>query len=467
MATLRPDPTFYPSPQLAGEAPPETLAYLAMLGGDGRPDALGVVDVDPASSRYGELVSRLDMPNAGNEMHHLGWNACSSHLCPYAPHAHVERRYLILPGLRSTRIHLIDTKPDPRNPRIAKVIEPEEVFEKTGYRALHTSHCGPEGIYLNGLGGVNGDGPAGIFVLDHETFDVKGRWEVDRGPQNLGYDFWWHLGYDTMVTSEWGTPNMIEDGLNPDILLSGGYGNALHIWDLRERAHKQVLKLGDQYQMALICCPAHDPRKAYGFVGVVVSLEDLSSSIWLWYLDQEGNGEGQWKVRKVIDIPAKPANAEDLPPLLKGFGAVPPLVTATILSLDDRFLYVSCWGTGELLRYDVTDPFHPELVGSVAIGGIVDRTAHPSRPDRPLNGGPQMVEASRDGRRVYVTNSLYSTWDPQFYPDGVDGWMAKLNVSDGGMEFEEGFFLEFEDGLKPHQVRLEGGDASSDSFCFS
>ena len=78
-----------------------------------------------------------------------------------------------------------------------------------------------------------------------------------------------------------------------------------------------------------------------------------------------------------------------------------------------------------------------------------------------------MVEASRDGRRVYVTNSLYSTWDPQFYPDGVDGWMAKLNVSNGGMEFEEGFFLEFEDGLKPHQVRLEGGDASSDSFCFS
>ncbi|HZD06084.1 MAG TPA: selenium-binding protein SBP56-related protein, partial [Longimicrobiales bacterium] len=192
----------------------------------------------------------------------------------------------------------------------------------------------------------------------------------------------------------------------------------------------------------------------------------LSSSIWLWYLD-EGKGDGRWKVRKVIDIPAKPAKAEDLPPLLKGFGAVPPLVTATILSLDDRFLYVSCWGTGELLRYDVTDPFNPELVGSVAIGGIVDRAAHPSRPDRPLNGGPQMVEASRDGRRVYVTNSLYSTWDPQFYPDGVDGWMAKLNVSNGGMEFEEGFFLEFEDGLKPHQVRLEGGDASSDSFCFS
>ena len=27
---------------------------------------------------------------------------------------------------------------------------------------------------------------------------------------------------------------------------------------------------------------------------------------------------------------------------------VPPLVTDIDLSLDDRFLYVSCWGTGEM-----------------------------------------------------------------------------------------------------------------------
>ncbi|HUF64384.1 MAG TPA: selenium-binding protein SBP56-related protein, partial [Gemmatimonadaceae bacterium] len=114
MAQWRPDPTFYPSPQLASEGPPETLAYVALLGLDGHNDGLGVIDVEPGSRTYGQLVSRLDMPNGGNEMHHLGWNACSSHLCPYASHAHVERRYLVLPGLRSTRIHLVDTKPDPR-----------------------------------------------------------------------------------------------------------------------------------------------------------------------------------------------------------------------------------------------------------------------------------------------------------------------------------------------------------------
>ena len=59
----------------------------------------------------------------------------------------------------------------------------------------------------------------------------------------------------------------------------------------------------------------------------------------------------------MIEIPAEPAAAEDLPPLLQGFKAVPPLVTDINLSLDDRFLYVSCWGTGELRQYDVSDPF--------------------------------------------------------------------------------------------------------------
>jgi len=24
--------------------------------------------------------------------------------------------------------------------------------------------------------------------------------QVDRGPQELAYDFWWHLGFDTVIT---------------------------------------------------------------------------------------------------------------------------------------------------------------------------------------------------------------------------------------------------------------------------
>jgi selenium-binding protein 1 len=137
--------------------------------------------------------------------------------------------------------------------------------------------------------------------------------------------------------------------------------------------------------------------------------------------------------------------------------------------VDDRWLYVSCWGTGELKQYDVSDIFHPRETGSVRLGGIVGRQPHPAAPDQPLGGGPQMVEVSRDGRRVYVTNSLYAVWDDIFYPDGVGAWVAKLdaNHNGGGITPDPGFFPNGEAfrGLRVHQTRLQGGDASSDSYC--
>jgi methanethiol oxidase len=459
--TWTPDDSFYPSADMAMAAPPEDLAYVATINPDGHgPDALTVLDVNPASATYGQPVGRLDFPNIGDELHHFGWNACSASLCPAMPHPHLERRYLLVPGLRSSRIYIVDTKPDPRQPQIFKTIEPDDLHAKSGYSRPHTVHCGPDAIYINALGAPNGDGPGGIFMLDHTSFDVKGAWEADRGPQQLAYDFWWHLGHDVMITSEWGTPNMVEGGVNPEILLNGGYGHQLHVWDLRKRTHLQALDLGAENQMVLELRPSHDPNQTYGFVGVVTSLKDLSASIWLWYRD--GN---DWQIRKVIEIPAEPADPELLPPLLQGFGAVPPLVTDLNLSLDDRYLYVSCWGTGEFQQYDVSDPFHPELVSSVHLGGIVRKTAHPATGS--LNGGPQMVEVSRDGRRIYVTNSLYLAWDAQFYPEGIRGWAVKLDVdpAGGSMTLDPDFFVDF-GTERPHQVRLQGGDSSSDSFCF-
>ena len=443
------------------DAPPEELAYVTIVNptDDSRPDALGVLDVNPQSADYGRLVGRMELPSSGDELHHFGWNACSASLCPNMPHPHVERRYLFLGGLRSSRIYIIDTKPDPRSPVISKLIGPEELAEKTGYSRPHTVHCGPDAIYMNALGAPDGGGPGGVFMLDHDTFEIKGAWEVDRGPQHMSYDFWWHLNHDTMITSEWGTPQMVESGVNPELLLSGSYGHRLHVWDLRTRKHVEALELGAEQQMALELRPAHDPRKTYGFVGVVTSLKDLSAAVWLWHRDN-----GKWAVRKVIEIPAEPADAAQLPPLLEGFGAVPPVVTDINLSLDDRFLYVSCWGTGEFQQYDVSDPFNPRLTGSVHLGGIVRKAAHPG--NGVLNGGPQMVEVSRDGRRIYVTNSLYVAWDEQFYPEGIRGWTVKLNASpEGGLSVDEDFFVDFGED-RPHQIRLQGGDSSSDSFCY-
>ena len=299
--------------------------------------------------------------------------------------------------------------------------------------------------------------------MDHETFDLRGRWEIERGSQELAYDFWWHLGQDVVMTSEWGTPKMVENGVVPELLLSNKYGHKIHFFDLHKRKHIQEVDIGPEHQMALELRPAHDPTKSHGFMGVVVSTANLAGSIWTWYKDGD-----KWAAKKIIEIPPEPAKADDLPDLLKGFEAVPPLITDIDLSMDDRFLYVSCWGTGEFHQYDVSDPLNPKLTGKVRLGGIVSRAAHPAKPDQPLNGAPQMVEISKDGKRVYFTNSLYGAWDAQFYPDGIDGWMVKIDVDteNGGMTLDEKFFLEWPEGHRPHQIRLEGGDCSSDSYCY-
>ena len=372
---------------------------------------------------------------------------------------HLERRYLIVPTLRTSRIYIVDTKPDPLNPQLFKTIESEEIANVAGYSRLHTVHCGPDAIYVNALGGTkDGEGPGGVLLLDHYNFDVLGPWEIDRGPQQLAYDFWWHIGHDVMVTSEWCTPGMFEGGLKLEDVVNGRYGHHIHFWDLRKRRHIQAVDLGEEQQMTLEMRPAHNPMKTYGFTGTVVSRKDLSTAIWTWY--QEG---GEWKAKKTIEIPAEPADPGELPPAVQPLKAVPPLITDLNLSLDDRFLYVSCWGTGELRQYDVSDPFNPRLSGTVLLGGITRNSAHPKA--GALNGGPQMVEISRDGERLYVTNSLYSTWDDQFYP-GLKGWLVKIDVKpEGGMSVDPDFFVDFGE-MRPHQIRLEGGDASTDSYCF-
>ena len=252
------------------------------------------------------------MPYKGDEFHHFGWNACSSALSPLAGHAFLERRYLIIPGIRSSRVYVVDTKPHPTEAKIHKIIEPEEIFRKTGYSRPHTVHCGPEGIYVSTLGGGGkdgADGPPGVFIMDCETFEVLGRWEIDRGPQKLHYDFWWNLPRDYMVSSEWGLPPQFENGIVPEDLLSNKYGHHLHFWDLRSRRNVQTIDLGANHQMALEVRPAHDPVREYGFLGVVIDTTNLEGSIWTWWRE-----DGKFHVEKTATIPAEPAPKEQLPP---------------------------------------------------------------------------------------------------------------------------------------------------------
>ena len=137
---------------------------------------------------------------------------------------------------------------------------------------------------------------------------------------------------------------------------------------------------------------------------------------------------------------------------------VPGLITDLVLSMDDRFLYFSNWLHGDLRQYDVSDPANPKLTGQLWLGGVLGK---PSDAGRELNGGPQMLQLSFDGRRLYVSNSLYSTWDNQFYP-GLKSWLLRVNCDpNGGMEVDPDFFLDLPTGPVGRRGRTRCGSRAA------
>jgi len=104
--TIRPDPTFTRRRSLRWKRRWRISPTTVLLSPDfSKPDALAVIDVKPGSPTFSQIVPhRDDAVQRRRVPHHFGWNACSSALSPLTGHAFLERRYLIIPGIRSSRI---------------------------------------------------------------------------------------------------------------------------------------------------------------------------------------------------------------------------------------------------------------------------------------------------------------------------------------------------------------------------
>jgi selenium-binding protein 1 len=432
--------SFYDSPAAAMRAPAEEFLYVACLHegtGVEKPDFLAVVDAEE-----GRIVHELPMPNVGDELHHYGWNRCSS-AC-HEP----DRSHLIVPGFRSSRIHVVNVADDPRRPRIEKVIEADEVVRATGLTRPHTVHCMPgDNIVISMLGDADGNGACGFAVLDARTFEVKGRWDDGGEGPRLNYDFWYQPRKNVLASSEFGEPNAYESGFDLEDVAAGRYGSRLHFWNLSERRLEQTLELGETGLVPLEMRWLHDPDADEGFAGAA-----LSSTMWRFHRDN-----GSYAADNVIAVDSVEMEGWPFP--------VPGLITDLVVSMDDRFLYFSDWLHGDLRQYDISDPANPRLTGRLWLGGV---RGMPSDAGRELGGGPQMLQLSLDGRRLYVTNSLYSTWDNQFYPD-LKSWLLRVDCHpDGGMEVDRDFFVDFSDRsdgpARAHEVRLQGGDCTTEIF---
>jgi selenium-binding protein 1 len=253
-----------------------------------------------------------------------------------------------------------------------------------------------------------------------------------------------------MISSEWAAPNTFRGGFNLDDVKAGKYGSQLHFWDWSTRKLMQSIDLGAEGLIPLEVRFHHDPASAHGFVGAA-----LSSSMWHYH--QSGD---KWLSDKIVQV--EPVETKGWP------FAVPGLITDLVLSMDDRYLYFSNWLHGDLRQYDVSDPAQPKLTGQLWLGGVIGKPSQLKGHD--ATGGPQMLQLSLDGKRLYVTNSLYSSWDNQFYPQIAKSGSYLLQIDcdteRGGMRINEDFFVDF--GKEPrgparaHEMRFPGGDCTSD-----
>jgi selenium-binding protein 1 len=454
----------YASPQAAiEEADRETTAYVMSLyvGTDiDAPDFLAVVDLDPESETYAEIVDRLEMPNRGDELHHFGWNACSSS-CHMDG---LERRHLVIPGQRSSRIHVVDTE-DRRDPEFETVIQPEEVFEHD-LSAPHTVHCIPDGeILISMLGDADGDLPGGFLELN-DDFEVEGRWDPP-GEIEMNYDFWYQPRQNVMLSTEWAAPKTYYPGFDLEDVEAGKYGQRLNFWDWEAGEVEQTIDLGEEGLIPLEARFLHTPESTHGYVGAA-----LSSNIIHFYeadgsrSDPENAGgdepraNGEYHAEPVIRFDDREHEDWDMP--------VPALPTDILISMDDRYLFGSNWLHGEVWMYDISDPSNPRKADSISIGGYFgDRQQVQGRD---IVAGPQMLQLSLDGERLYWTTSLFSSWDDQFFPEeqerGSVMLKADVNPRRGTMTLDEDFLVDFGDlpegPARAHEIRWPDGDCTSD-----
>lgn len=206
------------------------------------------------------------------------------------------------------------------------------------------------------------------------------------------------------------------------------YGRSLHFFRLSTHELFQTINLGVDGITPLEVRFLHDPLKAVGFVGCA-----LNSNLFLFYRPNEN--DEQFVCEKVVDIPNKKISVDGVENEVGG------MMADILISLDDKWLYMNNWLHGDVRQYDITDPKKPILKGQLFLGGVANRKPnvrivedleldYEPKPvfmkGKRLEGAPQMLQLSLDGKRLYASSSLYSPWDRQVEIFGLHKYFTFL-----------------------------------------
>jgi selenium-binding protein 1 len=369
----------------------EKLLYVACVNKGGKdPDFVAVVGVDPDEpSTFGKIIHRVDMLNIADELHHFGYNH--------------DKTYLMVPGLFSGRIYIVDVS-DPMRPFVKTVNE--DLTKQSGYTTPHTIIGLPGGNNLVTMIGADSEStaPGGLVEINGETgefvrvFGPPADRDFNKISPRYMYDAGMKPELNRMVTTSFGLPKNVGPGITID-----GLGTDIYMWDWKERKVIQKENIGAGTGALEVRWRA-EKGSTIGYTNAPGSNE-----IWAW---DDLDSDSKYTFTAVIKLPD---------------GSVP---TDMLLTDDDKYIYVSNWMGNNVRQYNIEDPLKPVFVSEVEIPYA------------------QMLRLSPDKKRLYVTNSLLSTWDDTEFPKGMTRnteygiFLVDIDHEMGGMKLNRDFYVD-------------------------
>src|SRR5438067_5374970 len=239
---------------------PEKILYVFCVDADAKDnDFLAVIDVDPASPKYGKIVEQLDLGSSGNETHHFGFTDDRTHIWGCS--------------LFSSRIFVINIADDPAKPRLVKSFDSSE---KSGFTGPHSPYALPGRMLISYLGGKYGGLPAGLAEFNNDGTFVRTLPLPKEAP--YGYDVAINPSRNRMVTSAFTPPENYRKPLAKMDLKH--FGDKLTVWDFRARKPLQVLTTGAS---PLECRWSLKEGANHGYCNCA-----LENSIWVWEGGEDG-----------------------------------------------------------------------------------------------------------------------------------------------------------------------------------
>jgi methanethiol oxidase len=372
------------SPYIKQKAGPEKVMYLWTLPAGAGSDYLSVIDVNLASATYGKILKRIEVGSAGNEAHHMGFTD--------------DRGRIWAASLNTSRFFIFDVRTDPMNPRLERTIE--NVPKLTGLTGPHTPYAIPGRMLVTMASGPGGTGPGGVVEFTNE-----GEYVASHKTPNHAYEIVVKPEFNRMLVSSWVPQKMFMSPMSE--WDPKQFSNSVTVWDLKARKIVQELK-GDPVPLATRW--ALKPNATYGY-----SINHAGNSIWMFRRGKDG-----------VFSYGKAANLSP--------GCLPGDMRQ---SADDRYLYVSCIGGGEVQAWDISRPDKIRLHDTVQ--GVVQAN---------------MMHLTLDGKRLYVTNSAISSID--FSPRYA---LRLIHVGpDGKMKQDPFFAIDFSQApngpARPHDMLL-------------